>query len=143
LENTVTLAPVTLSGADQTTSADLQTVTVDNGRGTTAGWTLSGQATAFVGDNGYSLPASNLGWTPTAAVVPGSYTPPTGTPASTVTAGSPVNPGTAGLANARTLASAPSGASAGRFTAGGSLTLGVPGNTKVGRYTSVLTLTLQ
>ncbi|MDR3202429.1 MAG: WxL domain-containing protein [Bifidobacteriaceae bacterium] len=143
--NTVILDPVTLSGADQTTGGRLVSVTVNNGRGTSAAWRLNGQATDFHGDNGTVIPAANLGWSPSAAFVTGSYTAPEGVNPSTVTAGSTVAPNAAGtgLGAVRTLANSPANASAGEFTAGGTVTLGVPATAKAGRYASTLTLTLQ
>jgi hypothetical protein len=145
LDNAVELDPVTSTGSDQTTTGELAAVTVTNGRGSTAGWTLSGQATDFTGDNNTILPGVNLGWAPSAAVVPDSYTPPAGQPASIVNAGATVAPraNNQGLTRSRTLASAPANQSAGQFTAGGVVTLGVPGATRAGTYSSILTLTLQ
>jgi murein tripeptide amidase MpaA len=145
LANWVELTPITATGEDQTTTGALVPVTVTNGRGTAAGWSLTGQATNFVGDNNSTLSGANLGWAPTAEVVAGSDTPPSGQPASTVNAGGTVAPlaNNQGLTRSRTLASSPTNQSAGRFTAAGTLTLGVPGSTKAGHYSSILTLTLQ
>ncbi|MDR3069197.1 MAG: hypothetical protein LBU50_06820 [Cellulomonas sp.] len=141
VQNTVVLDAVNLTGRDQTTTGNLVPVTVSNGRGTAAGWTLSGRASDFTSDANTVIPGSNLGWSPTASFVPSAYA---GGTVSTVTAGATIAPaqqGT-GLSVSRTLASAPSNASGGQFTAGGELTLGIPSTARAGTYSSILTLTL-
>jgi hypothetical protein len=135
----VAMPNVTLNGFDQIVSGALNSVTVVDPRGTGAGWNLTGQVSDFVGPNGLIV-ANNLGWVPSASVVPGSLPVAPGT-ASVVAPGPTAVPGT-GLGDARGLCSAAAGASAGAFTCGASLNLGVPGSTRLGTYTGVLTLTL-
>jgi hypothetical protein len=135
----VTMPSVTLNGFDQVVSGALNSVTVVDPRGTSAGWNLTGQVSDFVSAGGLIL-ANNLGWVPTAAVVPSTLPVPSGVSTS-VTAGTAATPGS-GLGDARGLCSSPSGASAGAFTCGATLNLGVPGSTRAGTYTGVLTLTL-
>ncbi len=137
----VTLPSVTLTGYDQFVTGALNQVTVADGRGTSAGWSLTGQVSDFVGPNGLIL-ADNLGWGPTAQSVTGAL-PTTSNVESVVTAGPVTTPGTGtGLADAKSLCTSRSGASAGAFQCGGSLNLGIPGATSLGTYTGVLTLTL-
>jgi X-Pro dipeptidyl-peptidase len=137
----VTLPNVTLNGYDQFVDGALNSVIVADGRGSAAGWSLTGQVSDFVGPNGLIL-ADNLGWGPTASVVAGTL-PTIPSQTSAVAAGAATTPGTGtGLANARTLCSSIYGVSAGAFSCGGSLKLGVPGTTMAGTYTGVLTLTL-
>lgn len=141
VQNTVLLDAVKLTGKDQTTTGDLIPVTVSDGRGTSAGWTLSGRADNFISDSDAIIPSSNLGWAPTAAAVASAYA---GGTKSTVNAGGVVAPaqqGT-GLSVSRTLASSSVKTSGGEFTAGGGLTLGIPATAKAGTYSSILTLTL-
>lgn len=135
--DTVQLSTSTLdgNGAYQTATGALNTATVSDLRGTNAGWNLVGQVTDFTGDAG-TIGAENLGWQPSAAAVDTGI----GAPG-TVTAGNTVQPGQ-GLGVARTLASAAPGASAGTFTAGAQLSLGIPADTVPGDYAAVLTLTL-
>jgi X-Pro dipeptidyl-peptidase len=116
-------------------------VTVKDGRGTAAGWNLTGQVSDFVGPNGVIV-ADNLGWRPSASVLAGTLPTAPGTE-HIVTAGSPATPGLGtGLADSRSLCNSPAGASAGAAECGGGLTLGVPGSARNGTYTGVLTLTL-
>lgn len=138
----VVLPPVSLNGLDQVVSGSLGQVTVVDPRGSNAGWSLTGQVSDFrepVGDN--LIPAADLGWAPSAALVPGGLNLVRTAGDSTITAGPSVAPG-AGLSTPQTLCSAPAGASAGTFTCDATLNLGVPYNTPAGTYTGVLTLTL-
>jgi subtilisin family serine protease len=135
----VSLGGVTLNGFDQYTSGSLNPVKVADGRGSNAGWNLTGQVSDFVGPNGLIV-ANNLGWDPNASVVTGDLPVAPGT-VSTVTPG-PLAPAGNGLGDARGLCSSPAGASAGAFSCGAGLGLGIPGSTLAGTYTGVLTLTL-
>jgi predicted acyl esterase len=138
----VTMPTVTLNGFDQIVTGALNTATVADGRGSSAGWSLTGQVSDFVGSAGVIV-ADNLGWAPNASVVTGTLPVPAGTAAALVNAGPTASPGTgSGLGDARSLCSSPSGSSAGAFTCGGALNLGIPGSTRAGTYTGVLTLTL-
>lgn len=135
----VYLGKVVLDGSTQYLDGNLNKVSVRDPRGTSAGWSLTGQATDFVSPASRIL-AGNLGWSPTARVVPGDGLVIEG-PAPTVNTGPVVAPGT-GLGSARTLCSAPVGTGMGQFECGGALKLGIPGSTAPGKYDSVLTLTL-
>ncbi len=137
----VTMPPVQLSGFDQVVSGVLGEVTVMDGRGSGAGWTVTGQVSDFVGPNGVIV-ADNLGWSPTGSVISGTL--PVAIPQTPiVTPGPLATPGAGtGLRDARTLCGSPAGNNAGAATCGGALSLGIPGSTKLGTYTGVLTLTL-
>ncbi len=137
--STVTLPAVTLTGYDQISVGSLNPLTVTDARGTAAGWSLTGQVSDFIGPAGLIL-ADNLGWAPSASATTGALPTPPGT-ATSVSPGATAAPGT-GLGNARQMCSSPSGSSAGAFNCGATLSLGVPGSTKAGTYTGVLTLTL-
>jgi X-Pro dipeptidyl-peptidase len=137
----VTMPNVTLTGADQLVSGALNSVKVLDGRGTAGGWSLTGVVSDFVGPNSIIV-ADNLGWAPSAKVLTGALPTLPGDQPS-VAAGAAVSPGAGtGLGNARGLCTSPSGSSAGAFECGGGLTLGIPGSTRLGTYTGVLTLTL-
>ena len=134
----VALPAVDLTGVDQITSGALNTVTVTDSRGTSADWSLTGQVSDFTAAEGV-IPAANLGWRPSASVVPGNNLP--GGTAPAVTAGGARNPG-AGLAEASALCGAKAGTNTGKFDCGAGLDLGIPGSTRGGDYSAVLTLTL-
>ncbi len=139
--NQLTMPATTLTGYDQIVHGALNAVTVVDPRGTAAGWSLTGQVSDFVGTNGTIL-ADNLGWAPGASVTSGTLPVPAGE-APAVTAGPAATPGLGtGLANTRSLCSGVAGHSAGAFQCGATLDLGIPGSTRVGTYTGVLTLTL-
>ncbi len=139
--NQVTMPATTLTGYDQIVHGVLNSVTVVDPRGTSAGWNLTGQVSDFVGPNGVIL-ADNFGWTPAASAASGTLPVPAGQ-APVVTAGPAAAAGLGtGLANTRSLCSGAVGHSAGAFQCGATLDLGIPGSTKVGTYTGVLTLTL-
>ncbi|MEV8517305.1 glycosyl hydrolase family 18 protein [Dactylosporangium sp. NPDC051484] len=138
----IDLGKVQLNGQDQIVSGALKAITVVDPRGNNAGWSLTGQVSDFRGTGTATIPAANLAWAPTAAVVPGSLNlehSTTTTPK--VVAGPALIPGK-GLSTAHTLCSSNLGASTGKFTCGGGLNLGVPFDTPVGAYTAVLTVTL-
>ena len=139
----VALPGVTLNGQDQIITGSLNPVTVVDPRGTSAGWSLTGQVSDFAGDPSGTIPAADLGWTPTASVVPGAISDlvHAGPVTTAVTAGGALNPGS-GLSTAHSLCSSVPGASTGSFTCGGTLRLGVPFDTPIGGYTAVLTITL-
>jgi hypothetical protein len=139
----VVIAPVTLNGLDQIVAGMLNPVTVVDPRGTSAGWSLTGQVSDFSGSPNGTIPAADLGWTPTASVTPGPVSDLVHSGSSTpaVSAGAAVVPGS-GLNLARSLCSSAPGSSTGSFTCGGGLSLGVPFDTPIGSYTAVLTITL-
>ncbi|WFE23694.1 HtaA domain-containing protein [Solwaraspora sp. WMMD937] len=132
--SSVTLPP---TGNGAVTSGELNTATVSDLRGTNAGWSLVGQVGDFVAAGGAVIAADNLGWAPTASVVDDPLVGATGT----VTPGAVADPG-AGLGTARALCTSAAGASAGSFTCGAQLNLGVPAAAASGDYTATLTLTL-
>ncbi|WP_127792362.1 M64 family metallopeptidase [Agromyces sp. LHK192] len=135
----VVLDPVVLTGADQSTAGALHPVRVADSRGTAAGWNLTGQVSDFTSGTGVIL-AENLGWTPAASVETGGL-PTVDEEAPEVAPGSAVVPGS-GLRDPLILCAADTGHSAGAFACSGGLELGVPGSTRTGTYTGVLTLTL-
>ncbi|MGW0820013.1 beta-xylosidase [Streptomyces sp. NPDC002845] len=127
--DTVALSDVEF-GSGGSAKGDLQTVTVKDHRGGSAGWSLTGKVTDFAGP-GASIPASKLSWTPACVTKDGSP--------STCQAGSAGSVGSAGA----TLASAPDGTlTGGEFTVDARLSLKVPAYTPPGTYAGVLTLTL-
>ncbi|RIV39117.1 HtaA domain-containing protein [Micromonospora radicis] len=115
----------------------LNAVTVNDLRGTNAGWNVVGQVEDFTSALGGVIAADNLGWAPSASVLPDDLV---GTPG-VVTPGGRANPGD-GLGSARTLCAAAAGASAGSFRCAADLDLGVPAATAPGDYAATLTLTL-
>ncbi|PJJ63315.1 Xaa-Pro dipeptidyl-peptidase [Compostimonas suwonensis] len=135
----ITLPAVTLTGVDQVTAGELHPVQVVDSRGTSAGWDLTGQVSDFTSGTGTIL-ADNLGWRPTAETYVGTLPVAPGE-SSTVTAGETVEPGS-GLGEASTLCASAAGASSGSFTCAGGLDLGIPGASRLGTYTGILTLTL-
>ncbi len=141
--STVTMPATTLTGYDQIINGALNSVTVQDGRGTSGGWSMTGQVSDFVGPNGVIV-ADNLGWTPAAHVLPGNVLPTLPGNNAAVSAGSSVAGGSLsnGLASSRTLCTSPAGNSAGAFQCNAGLKLGIPGSTRLGTYVGVLTLTL-
>jgi hexosaminidase len=140
----VVIAPVTLNGLDQIVAGTLNPVTVVDPRGTSAGWSLTGQVSDFAGTPSGTIPAADLGWAPTAAVNQNPVSDLVhvgGGAAPAVSPGAAVAPGS-GLSIARSLCFSAAGSSTGSFTCGGGLSLGVPFDTPVGSYTAVLTITL-
>lgn len=135
--STVALSAVT---PGQTATGNLNPVTVSDLRGTNAGWDLVGQVTDFTSTGGGTIPAADLGWTPSATVVTSDLQSSVGV-SNAVSAGDSVSPG-AGLGASRTLCSADTGSSLGSSTCGGVLNLGVPESSAAGEYSAVLTLTL-
>jgi hypothetical protein len=128
--DTVTLDPVDF-GTGGRARGQLNKVTVQDFRGGSAGWSLTGKVTDFQGPGGATIDAKKLGWLPGCTTVEGSP--------STCAAGRPVYLG----ADAATLASAPDSAhTGGEFVAEAALTLNVPKFTPAGSYSAVLTLTL-
>ncbi|MEV6350734.1 HtaA domain-containing protein [Actinoplanes sp. NPDC051851] len=133
---------VSLSAATpgQTATGSLNAVTVSDLRGTNSGWDLVGQVTDFTATGGGSIPAANLGWTPSAAVASTGLVSAGGVK-NVVAAGDTVAPGT-GLGSSRTLCTADTGSSLGSATCGAALSLGIPESSAAGEYSAVLTLTL-
>jgi hypothetical protein len=135
----IALAPVSLTGIDQVTTGALHPIQIADSRGTSAGWDLTGQVSDFTSGTGTIL-ADNLGWTPAAETYVGTL-PTAPAESSLVTAGDKATPGK-GLGTAKKLCAAASGHSSGSFTCSGGLDLGIPGASRAGTYTGILTLTL-
>ena len=133
---------VALSAATpgQTATGKLNTVTVSDLRGTNAGWDLVGQVTDFTSGAGSTVPAANLGWTPSATVPTSGLQAADGVKNAVVPGGA-VAPGS-GLGTSRTLCSADTGSSLGSASCGAALELGIPESSAAGEYSGVLTLTL-
>lgn len=123
-DDQVSLTGATIGG---TATGALNPATVEDLRGTDAGWSLIGQSSDFTADTG-TIPADQLGWAPSASGGPGTVSPGSAVPS--------------GLGSARTLCQAPAGSSAGTFQCGAQLTLSVPETTAPGSYRATLTLTL-
>lgn len=110
---------------------ELRPVSVVDTRSGAPGWTVSGVASAFFGDQG-SFGSNYLGWAPTVDGVAG------------VQPGQPVAPGFPvgdGLSVSATLGSAAAGSGTGTSVLGALLELELPTSTPVGEYQSVLTIT--
>jgi len=135
----VALEPVALTGVDQRTTGALHDVEVLDSRGTAAGWDLTAQVSDFTSGTG-TIIGDNLGWSPKAAAVAGGLPTPDGQ-AGVVTPGASAEPG-AGIGESAALCTAARGHSAGAFSCGADLVLGIPGSTRLGTYAGVLTLTL-
>lgn len=122
--------PAVAFGSGAPSTGSLNTVTVKDFRGGTAGWSLTGKVTDFTGPRG-RIDAERLSWTPSCATKADSP--------SSCQAGSP---GTIGKAGA-TLASVTDAAlTGGEFTAGAAVSLDIAKFTPVGNYSGTLTLTL-
>jgi hypothetical protein len=155
----VVLDPVTLDGSPQSTTGELNLVTVKDARGNGAAWSLTGTVTDFKTDPSVGncpagtpaswdyrcIPANNLGWAPAAEVahevIPGDV--------AAVTAGSisdtdAIKAGTAGsgLASQQSLCGAEATHGGGTFACGAGLALLIPASASAGTYSATLTLTL-
>ncbi|MGW0661371.1 hypothetical protein [Streptodolium elevatio] len=128
----ITLTPITLNGKPQTMNGALNQVKVQDFRGTTLGWSLTGQITDFTSPavSGV-IAADRFTWTPACAVT---------NPDSP----SQVQTGSAGTVGAlcTQTANAPGQVSGGEFTADAATKLAVPAWQLSGTYTATLTLTL-
>jgi len=151
----VQLSNITLNGNYQIASGDLNTMTVKNLRGSSAGWSVVGQASdlkasGFTGacPNRLCIPATNLSWAPSGTLVPATRIP--GDVGAIVpgSSGSATTPWTTGLGNSptpsatSTLCSSATGVSGGTFTCSAPLKLGVPASAGAGTYTGTIVLTL-
>ncbi|MGW0663624.1 alpha/beta hydrolase domain-containing protein [Streptodolium elevatio] len=130
----VTLTPATIDGTPQTVTGRLNTVAVQDYRGSTLGWSLTGQSTDFTSATGGRIPATALAWTPVCAVV-------------SPDAPSGATPGSAGpIPTHGALCTQPENqrgqVSGGEFTADAELALRIPAYPLAGAYTATLTLTL-
>jgi hypothetical protein len=136
---TVTIHPgtvdMTVSGSAATGA--LQDITVTDTRSSAPGWEVSGQVSAFAGTGtaaGWTIPGSQLGWTPTVV----------GALEGSAVLGGTVAPGKPGLGvgtAAATLAVAPRGCGSGTNVLSANLTLEIPLGTVPGSYEGAMTIT--
>lgn len=136
----VSAAPVTLTGDDQTTTYSMA-LTVDDARGSGAGWNLSITSTAFTtGSQSLSNTASSINATPTVACssIGGHCTSPDDS-AITYPVGVPagvIAPPAVKFFDAKV------STGLGKFTITPIVTLSIPGNTYAGTYISTVTIAL-
>jgi hypothetical protein len=155
----VFLDTVTLDGTPQSTTGELNNVTVIDARGDGAGWDLVGSVTDFktdpaVGDcpRGDSstwdyrcIPANNLGWSPAAVVahqqIPGDVA---AVDAGATSNATDIADGVAGsgLEVDQALCTTNPTTNGGTFVCGAGLALLVPASASAGTYSATLTLTL-
>ena len=136
----VSAPPVTLNGDDQTTTYSMA-LTVNDARGSGAGWNLSITSTAFTtGSQSLSNTASTIQAAPAVACSgvgghctspdDGAITYPVGVPAG------------ASAPTAVKFFDARANTGLGKFTITPTVTIAIPGNTYVGTYTSTVTIAL-
>ena len=135
----ITISPgtVTMTVSGATATGALLDITVTDSRDSQPGWLISGQASAFAGAGtatGWSIPGSQLGWTPTA--VGGLHD--GATLGRTV---APAKPGLGITTAAATLAEAPPGYGSGTNVLSANLTLAIPPGTVPGPYAGAMTIT--
>lgn len=129
-----TLQSITLNGKPQTMTGSMNQVAVQDFRGGTTGWALTGKVTDFTSDTGGTIPAANLSWTPKCAVSdPASPSTVTSGPAGGVTQ----NPTLCSQA-----AKSAGQVTGGQFTADAGVSLSVPAYQLAGNYSAILTLSL-
>lgn len=156
----VQLETVTLDGTPQSTTGELNNVTVIDARGDGAGWDLVGSVTDFkvessgVGDCPRSdssswdyrcIPGNNLGWSPAAVVahevIPGDVA---AVVAGATSDADDIAAGVAGsgLETDQALCTTEPTTNGGTFVCGAGLALLVPASASAGTYSATLTLTL-
>jgi hypothetical protein len=132
---TVSPGTVNLSVSGAIATGTLENVTVTDTRNYYPGWSVSGQASSFVGSGtaaGYTFSGNQLGWAPTAV----------GTLVDGATLGGTVAPVSPGLGTtAATLASAAANCGFGTNVMSANLTLDIPPLTAEGPYVSTMTIT--
>jgi hypothetical protein len=128
----VSLRAVDLRGVDTTATGSLRPVRVlDPG---SRSWNLVGQVSDFSSGSA-TIVADNLGWRPTVHTEWGA--------SHAIEAGPAAAPGDGtGLGDARVLCSGRPGSQPAIASCSGELRLGIPGTTRSGEYTALLTLTL-
>jgi hypothetical protein len=128
-----TMSGFTPATAAQRLEGQLHPVSIKDGRGSNLGWTLTGQASDFVGQGGEVVPAQRLTWQPACAIVDG--------PPAAVRSGLP---GSIGGDAAVLCRQDPSSgdATGGAFQANAALSLELPGGGRSDTYTGNLTLSL-
>src|SRR6266700_1743786 len=130
----VSAAPVTLSGSDQTTSYSLVLTTTD-ARGGGAGWNLTITSTTFIsGTHSLSTSASSINVAPTVSCISGTSTSCTN-PTNGVTYPLGV-PAAATAPTAVKFFNAAANTGMGSFTITPTVTISIPANTFTGSYTS-------
>lgn len=155
----VALETVTLDGTPQSTTGEINNVTVIDARGDGAGWDLVGSVTDFKTDPAVGacprsddstwdyrcIPANNLGWSPAAVVaheqIPGDVA---AVDAGSTSDAAAIADGTAGsgLEIDQSLCTAEPTTNGGTFVCGAGLALLVPASASAGTYEATLTLTL-
>ena len=132
--NAVTLSTITLDGTEQTSTGNINKVTVKDARGTLDGWAVTATMTDFtksgnvVSNN--TIPAAKLSLTPTCTPVGGALGAEVATgPASTALSNS------TGIR----ICDAASGGGGGTYDMTGALSLKVPASVRAGDYTATLT----
>jgi hypothetical protein len=128
----IQLSEVGVSADDQTMTGKLNTVTVKDLRGGSAGWTLTGSITDFSSEAGGTIPADNFTWKPKAAK------------ADEKSKGAPVAGSEGVIGSGATLASVPqtAGGTGGSFAADADINLKVPAYQSAGDYSATLTLSI-
>lgn len=155
----VVLETITLDGTPQSTTGELNNVTVIDARGDGSGWDLVGSVTDFKTEStvpncprgtpstwSYQcIPANNLGWSPAALVahqqIPGDVAAVDAGSTSDATA---IANGVAGsgLETNQALCTTEPTTNGGTFVCGAGLALLVPASAAAGTYSATLTLTL-
>ncbi|MET7300819.1 hypothetical protein [Embleya sp. NPDC005575] len=129
----VTMPQFQPSGDAQQLEGRLNPVSILDRRGSTLGWTLTAQASDFVGQGGEIVPAQRLTWIPACTTVEG--------PPATVGTGVPGTVG--GSAEVLCRQNPSTGAvTGGAFEANALLNLSLPGGSRSDTYTGNLTLSL-
>lgn len=131
--STVTMPPLTLTGAAQVSNGSLNTDTVVDARGGQAGWTLNARMTDLTNGatptpNG-TITAGSVSWTPSCATTAGT---------ATVTAGTTTHLSTSDQLFCQTASGQPGGT----FTADSPLSVPVAATQDAGTYNAIVTLTL-
>lgn len=136
----VSATPVTLTGDDQTTAYSMG-LTVNDARGSGAGWNLSITSTAFTsGSQSLSNIASSINTAP-AVVCSGSGSHCTSPDDSAITYPVGVPAGTSAPPAVKFF-DARANTGLGKFTITPTVTIAIPGNTYAGTYTSTVTIAL-
>jgi hypothetical protein len=145
IENRNDCDGLTLDGTTTEVTGSLESVSIIDARGTSAGWTVSMLITDLAtgaGGTNKSIPPNRMVFTPACSVVDGNIE---GGTAAVVTGAATTSLGSAGsvlsASVAHTVCSAASGASGGTFSLGGTLVIKVPPSLIAGPYTATITLT--
>jgi hypothetical protein len=139
----VTLSPITVGATPQTSTGNLNEITVSDLRDGDLGWSLTASSTSFTGSAGGSIPASAFSVTPT-CVPDASALAAAGLSAfpSSVTAGPAGSFGATALTLCTEPAAAAGATSGGVFDSGGALSLTVPPFLPAGTYSATITISL-